>query len=64
MDKVKILLKQNKCVACGACEELATEVFMVETTVETNEVDLRNPEIQEKVKLAIEVCPQKVILLI
>ncbi len=64
MSEVKIQVNQKKCVACGACEELAPEVFVVGVTVEIKkDADIENEEIKEKVRLAAEVCPQKVISL-
>ena len=56
--KVKI---EEGCIACGACESVCDEVFVVEDTVTVNEANIAGNE--DAVREAAEVCPPGVIVI-
>lgn len=58
MAKVKII--EDNCIACGLCEAIADEIFMVEdvATVIVDEVSIDQ---QDTVNEIIELCPTQAI---
>lgn len=59
----KVTIDKNKCIGCFACEDATNGLFkVVDGTATINpKTDLKDPKIQEKIKLAIEVCPMQAI---
>ena len=54
---------KNKCISCFACEDATDGLFKVVDGLARLDpkADLKDPKVQEKIKLAIEVCPVQAI---
>ena len=60
---MKVKVDLNKCLGCGACTQIAPEVFeLVEDKSKVKkDAPLDNPEIQEQIKMAADSCPTQAI---
>lgn len=58
---MKIKLDNDRCLACGTCEQVAPEVFKLENgrVRLIDSVDLKNDKIWGQVKLAASLCPSQ-----
>ena len=59
----KVIVSKNKCIGCFACEDATDGLFKVTDGLARidQKADLKDPKIQEKIKLAIEVGPTRAI---
>lgn len=59
----KTTVNKNKCIGCFACEDATDGLFKVVNGVAKLDpkADLKDSKVQEKIKLAIEVCPVQAI---
>ena len=59
----KVTVNKNKCIGCFACEDATDGLFKVTngTARIDPKADLKDKKVQEKIKLAIEVCPTQAI---
>ena len=58
-----VMVNKNKCIGCFACEDATNGLFKVINGIARIDpkADLKDPKIQEKIKLAIEACPVQAI---
>ena len=59
----KVIVDKNKCIGCFACEDVTEGLFKVKDGLSAIDpkADLKDPKVQEKVKLAINTCPMQAI---
>ena len=59
----KTTVDKNKCIGCFACEDSTDGLFKVKDGLAklNPKADLKDSKVQEKIKLAIEVCPVQAI---
>lgn len=61
----KIIVSQDKCIGCGACEGLEPTVFELDDTgfakVKENDYNKLTDEVQESVNDAVASCPTNAI---
>jgi ferredoxin len=56
----KIIVDKNKCIGCGTCVALASEIFEMDSNGKS--IVKKNPTINEEaLKLAIDSCPSQAI---
>ncbi|MBW3019609.1 ferredoxin [Candidatus Woesearchaeota archaeon] len=53
---MKIKVKEDKCIGCGACEALAEDYFKVNSVSKVKKSEVKKED-EEKVKDAAESCP-------
>lgn len=56
----KTQINEEKCIACGLCESIASDVFAVDDVAQVI-VDEVSEELVEAVEEAIEACPTEAI---
>ena len=67
MEKIKV--DQDKCIGCGACTAIASEVFsfnddgFAEANEETNTINKMEEELKNDVMDALEGCPTSAIFI-
>ncbi len=66
--QVKAVLDQNKCISCGVCGAIASDVFVFDDT--TGKYKVQNPygqwikvdeQVYQKLKMAEQACPVRCI---
>ena len=65
---MKVSIDKTKCVVCGSCVAICPEVFemrddgVVDVKMEYQGVEIAEPELQEKVRQAVDACPAMAIV--
>ncbi len=50
-------IDQDECIGCGTCEEICSEVFLLNTDIEKAEVIMPEGGPEELIEEAIDSCP-------